>query len=70
MSSIELQHQIESLPEGLRKEVENFVQFLIAKSKKSGKDIPLKDLEGIAKGKIHMSDDFDEPLEDFKEYME
>lgn len=25
---------------------------------------------GTAKGLIHMSDDFDEPLEDFKEYME
>ena len=24
---------------------------------------------GFAKGKIFMSDDFDEPLEDFKEYM-
>jgi len=25
---------------------------------------------GCLKGMIHMSDDFDEPLEDFKEYME
>lgn len=25
---------------------------------------------GSAKGLIHMADDFDEPLEDFKEYME
>ena len=25
---------------------------------------------GSAKGKVWMSDDFDEPLEDFKEYME
>ena len=29
---------------------------------------PLK--RGSAKGKVHMSDDFNEPLEDFKEYME
>ena len=29
---------------------------------------PLK--RGSAKGKVWMSDDFDEPLEDFKEYME
>ncbi|MEM7594203.1 MAG: type II toxin-antitoxin system prevent-host-death family antitoxin [Cyanobacteria bacterium P01_A01_bin.83] len=29
---------------------------------------PLK--RGSAKGKVHMSNDFDEPLEDFKEYME
>jgi hypothetical protein len=25
---------------------------------------------GISKGKYNMSEDFDEPLEDFKEYME
>ena len=25
---------------------------------------------GSARGKIHMAPDFDEPLEDFKEYME
>ena len=24
---------------------------------------------GMLKGKIHMSDDFDAPLDDFKEYM-
>lgn len=29
---------------------------------------PLK--RGSGKGKVWMSDDFDEPLEDFKEYME
>ena len=29
---------------------------------------PLK--RGSAKGKVWMSDDFDKPLEDFKEYME
>ena len=29
---------------------------------------PLK--RGSAKGKIWMSDDFDQPLEDFQEYME
>ncbi len=29
---------------------------------------PLK--RGSAKGKVWMSDDFDEPLEDFKEYMD
>lgn len=29
---------------------------------------PLK--RGTAKGKVWMSDDFDEPVEDFQEYME
>lgn len=68
MSTIELQNQIDSLPENLRKEVEYFVQSLIQKS--HSKKFLKKDLDGILKGQIKLSDDFDEPLEDFKEYME
>ncbi len=30
---------------------------------------PTKRSFGLAKGKIHLSDDFDEPLEDLKDYM-
>lgn len=30
---------------------------------------PTKRPFGLAKGKIHLSDDFNEPLEDLKEYM-
>mgnify|MGYP002781602675 FL=1 len=29
-----------------------------------------RELIGSAKGQVWMADDFDEPLEDFKEYME
>lgn len=32
--------------------------------------IPLRPKFGSAKGLVWMADDFDEPLEDFKEYME
>ena len=31
---------------------------------------PLSDLQGILKGKVWMSDDFNDPIEDMKEYME
>jgi len=67
MSSVELQKQIDTLPEYLKKEVEDFVQSLITKSKERA--ILKKDLSGVLKGKIKMSDDFDAPLDDFKEYM-
>lgn len=30
---------------------------------------PTKRPFGLAKGKIHLSDDFDEPLDDLKDYM-
>ena len=67
MSSVELQKQIDTLPEYLKKEVEDFVQSLITKSKERA--ILKKDFSGVLKGKIKMSDDFDAPLDDFKEYM-
>ena len=40
------------------------------KSKKKKPEISMAELCGIFKGKIWTSDDFDEPLEDLKEYME
>ena len=32
--------------------------------------LPRSAMKGFLKGKVWMSDDFDEPLEDMKEYME
>lgn len=40
---------------------------LIIKDK--GKNGVKKKLIGFSKGKVHMSKDFNEPLEDFKEYI-
>ena len=31
---------------------------------------PLSELRGLLRGKVRMSDDFNEPLEEMKEYME
>jgi len=31
---------------------------------------PISELKGLLKGKVWMSDDFNEPLEEMKEYME
>ena len=42
------------------------VTVIIETIKKTAK----KRIPGLLKGKIWMSQDFDEPLEDFKEYME
>ncbi|MFM9837957.1 MAG: DUF2281 domain-containing protein [Cyclobacteriaceae bacterium] len=68
MSTIQLYSRIDSLPADLRKEAEDFIDSLIERTRKEKKpDIrPL----GLAKGKISIPDDFDEPLEDFKEYMQ
>lgn len=44
----------------------DFIEFLEQKAKKANKAVPKF---GSAKGMFVMHDDFDEPLEDFKDYM-
>lgn len=67
MDKNNLYRKISSLSEDLKSEVNDFIDFLLAKRKK--KKTKQKSMFGIAKGKIHMSPDFDEPLDDFKDYM-
>jgi hypothetical protein len=67
MTDLQLYNQITSLPADLKKEVSDFVEFLKQKAKPK---VKLKSRQlGAAKGLIKMSPDFDEPLEDFKDYM-
>lgn len=62
-----LSTKLETLPKDLKQEVSDFIDFLKEKSsKKKKKVIPQF---GSAKGKIKMSPDFDEPLDDLKDYM-
>lgn len=67
MTNTQLLSQISQLPERLKTEVEDFVAFLLQKSSKKKNTVTPK--FGSAKGKIKMSPDFDEPLDDFKDYM-
>ncbi len=52
-----------------KKQAEDFIQFLLLKQKEEtlpGKEgFPF----GILRGKIKISDDFDDPLPEFEEYM-
>jgi len=60
--------QIQQLPEQLKQEVLHYVEFLQTKyNAQNGKRKNRK--AGSAKGKYKLATDFDEPLEDFKEYM-
>jgi hypothetical protein len=66
MTKTMLYSKISTLPPTMIKEVDDFVEFLLTKQRK-GK---LKERKfGCAKGLIVMHEDFDAPLEDFKEYM-
>jgi uncharacterized protein DUF2281 len=58
--------QFSMLPDNLKQEVADFIAFLNQKNKPKVKK-PRK--FGAAKGMFIMSSDFDEPLEDFKDYM-
>ncbi len=67
MTNTTLNLEINSLPKNLRDQVADFVEFLKKKSMTKSK---LKAREfGFAKGKIILSDDFDKPLVDFKDYI-
>ena len=59
--------KIYHLPPDLKSEVNDFIDYLLIKRKKEIKKI--KPEFGCAKGQIFTSPDFDEPLDDFKEYM-
>ena len=66
MERIQLYNKISTLPSELKSEVLDFIEFLLSKRiKDRAKKHPKF---GSAKGKIDMSPDFDEPLEDFKDY--
>jgi len=61
-------NRVSKLPPNLKEEVSDFVDFLI--SKHIHTDSPKQPLKfGMMKGNFIMSEDFDEPLEDFKDYM-
>jgi hypothetical protein len=72
MTKQELIEKINILPEELQKEVIDFIEFLTNKYNVQSEKAPNKKTKsnyGNAKGLIVMSKDFDEPLDDFKDYM-
>ena len=60
--------KLNNLPEHLRSEVLDFIDFLLTRQKKEKEEVP-KPTFGSAKGQFKMAEDFDAPLDDFKEYM-
>ncbi len=69
MSDLSLYIRMFNLPNHLKTEISEYLDFLISKKtqkKNSGKKHPKA---GCMKGTFKMSPDFDEPLDEFKEYM-
>jgi predicted CopG family antitoxin len=67
MTDIQIYNKLHFLNPSLKKEVSDFIDRLLNKQKSNNKI--KKPKFGCAKGRFKMSPDFDEPLEDFKEYM-
>jgi hypothetical protein len=70
MKTAELVELIENLPADKKKVVEDMLSALMTDSNKEKHYTDVKPGFGGGKGIFgKMSDDFDEPLDDFKEYM-
>ena len=70
METASITAKLDQLPDNLREEVIDFLDFLLEKHRRqapadSGRNRPF----GLAKGQYKMGVGFDEPLEDFKDYM-
>jgi len=68
MNNLTLYSKINSMPDIIRTEILDYMEYLIKKHKT--KKIKKHPKAGCMKGIFTMKDDFDEPLDDFKEYME
>ena len=63
--------QLSSLPEDVRQQVLDFIEFLMRRKLGGEHDGKRKTpVPGLAKGMVTVPDDFDAPLDDFKECME
>lgn len=75
MDNSVLYSKLAMLPESMKSEVADFIDFLLSKANKEKPENKPKEEKksgprfGSMKGLIIMKPDFDEPLEDFKEYM-
>ncbi|MEO6639372.1 MAG: DUF2281 domain-containing protein [Ginsengibacter sp.] len=66
MTDLQLYTEISTLPGNLKKEVQDFIELL---QKKSNNQETVKERKfGAAKDFFKIENNFDEPLEDFKEY--
>jgi hypothetical protein len=72
MELLQLHNKINQLPPEFQDELLNYAEFLLQKSKNEIKKTKIDNNKrefGCGKGMFVMSSDFDEPLNDFKEYM-
>lgn len=69
MNENTLLYEFKKLPENLQNDALHYIIFLRDELEKKSNSNKKNRIYGISKGKYQLSDDFDEPLEDFHEYM-
>jgi hypothetical protein len=70
MDNVLLYSKLATLPESMKSEVSDFIDFLINKARKENLTIHnQKPKFGSGKGNFKMKPGFDDPMEDFKDYM-
>lgn len=71
MSTHDQYIQLSSLPEDVRRQVMEFIDALMRRREREPSEPEQKKpISGLLKGRMRIADDFDAPLDDFKEYME
>lgn len=70
MSDLNLYIKLSMLPNSLKTEISDYIEFLMSRKLKKKNNHGKSPKAGFLKGTFKMSPDFDEPLDDFKEYME
>ena len=70
MSNYDFLEKVKLMPADYQQEIKDFIDFVWEKKLGQTLEKPNRDkIIGAFRGKVWMSPDFDEPLEDFKDYM-
>ncbi|TLV02155.1 type II toxin-antitoxin system VapB family antitoxin [Dyadobacter luticola] len=69
MISVQLLEKVKKIPPAYESEVESFIDAILEKKVDPPAMTSPKRVIGLLKGKMKMSPDFDDPLEEFKDYM-
>lgn len=69
MDQLHILEKIKMIPVAYQQEVEDFIDFILQKKVPQKNEQKSTRKLGLLKGKMKMHDDFNAPLDDFKDYM-
>lgn len=69
MDNLQVLEKIKLIPKNYQEEVIDFIDFILEKKVNKDNNKRINRPLGLLKGKMKMSDSFDEPLDDFRSYM-